>query len=310
MGDTSPFNPDSPQAQAITNLFVGSLVISGIIFVLVAGLVFYIVYRFRSRPGVSVPRQIAGHTRLEIAWTIAPALLLVGMFGWTISTMRTLDPPTGDQQPDLVVTGYQWWWRVEYPQSGVVTANEIHIPVGRRLLVRLESADVIHDFWVPQLGPMRDAVPGHPNNLWVEATTPGTYLGTCAEYCGEQHAWMRLRVIAQPQAEFDAWQQQQAQAPAVPAGGDAAQGAQIFQQRTCANCHAIAGTAAAARAGPDLSHLASRQTLGAGILENTPDNLRKWLADPQAVKPGNHMPSLRLNDADLRALVAYMETLQ
>jgi cytochrome c oxidase subunit 2 len=310
MGDSSPFDPNSPQAQAIANLFAGSLAIAGIIFVVVTGLVFYIVYRYRSRPGMGEPRQLGGHTRLEIAWTIAPALLLVAMFGWTITTMRAADPPVGDQQPDLVVTGLQWWWQIEYPQSGVITANEIHIPVGTRLLLRLESADVIHDFWVPQLGPKRDAVPGQPNHLWIEADTPGVYLGACAEYCGEQHAWMRLRVIAQPQAEFDAWVQQQKQAPSAPAGGDAAQGAQIFQQRTCINCHAIAGTGSSARAGPDLSHLASRETLGAGVITNTPENLRRWLADPQAVKPGNHMPSLRLTDAELNALVAYLETLQ
>jgi cytochrome c oxidase subunit II len=310
MGDISPFNPDSPQAQAIANLFVGSLVIAGFIFAIVTGLVFYNVYRYRSRPGMGEPRQVAGHLRLEIAWTILPALLLVGMFGWAVGTMRAADPPIGDRQPDLVVTGLQWWWHVEYPQSGVVTANEIHIPVGQRLLVRLESADVIHDFWVPQLGPKRDAVPGHPNHIWIEADTPGTYLGACAEYCGEQHAWMRLRVIAQPQAEFDAWQQQQRQAPAAPTGGDAAAGALVFQQHTCVNCHTISGTGARADAGPDLSHVASRQTLGAGVLANTPDNLIRWLADPQAVKPGNHMPSLRLTEADLRALVAYLETLR
>jgi cytochrome c oxidase subunit 2 len=310
MGGSSPFNPNSPQAQVIADLFARNLIIAGIIFALVFGLTIYITIRYRSRPGAGEPAQVFGHTRLEIAWTLAPAVLLVVVFGFTIGTMRAADPPIGDRQPDLVITGYQWWWQVEYPASGVVTANEIHIPVGQRLLVRIEGGDVIHDFWVPQLGPKRDMVPGHSNHLWIEADTSGIYLGACAEYCGNQHAWMRLRVIAQPQAEFDAWQQQQRQAAAAPGGGDAAQGALIFQQRTCVNCHAIAGTPAAARAGPDLSHLASRQTLGAGVLDNTPENLMKWLTDPQAVKPGNHMPSLRMAEAELRALVAYLETLQ
>jgi len=310
MGDSSPFNPGSPQAQVISNLFTWNLVIAGIIFVLVTGLTLYSLSRFRGRAGMAEPRQVRGNTRLEVAWTIAPALVLAVVFGFTIPAMRTADPPVGDRQPDLVVTGVQWWWRVEYPSSGMVTANEIHIPVGQRLLIRLESADVIHDFWVPQLGPKRDTVPGHPNYLWISADAPGVYLGACAEFCGEQHAWMRLRVIAQPQAEFDAWQQRQRQAPATPTGGEAAQGAQLFQQLTCANCHAIAGTAATAQAGPDLSHLASRETIGAGVLANTPENLTKWLVDPQAIKPGNHMPSLRLTDAQLRALVAYLETLQ
>jgi cytochrome c oxidase subunit II len=310
MGGSSPFNPNSPQAQAIADLFAWNLIISGIIFALVFGLTIYITIRYRSQPGAGEPAQVFGHTRLEIAWTLAPAVLLVVVFGFTIGTMRAADPPIGDRQPDMVITGYQWWWHVEYPASGVVTANEIHIPVGRRLLARIEGGDVIHDFWVPQLGPKRDMVPGHSNHIWIEADTAGAYLGACAEYCGNQHAWMRLRVIAQPQAEFDAWQQQQRQAAAAPGGGDAAQGALIFQQRTCANCHAIAGTPAAARAGPDLSHFAGRQTLGAGVLDNTPENLLKWLTDPQAIKPGNHMPSLRMAEAELRALVAYLETLQ
>jgi cytochrome c oxidase subunit 2 len=309
MGGSSPFNPNSAQARAIADLFTWNLVIAGIIFALVFGLTIYIAIRYRGRPGAAEPAQVFGHSKMEIAWTLAPALLLVVVFGFTIGTMRASDPPIGDRQPDLVVTGYQWWWHVEYPASGVVTANEIHIPAGQRLLVRIEGGDVIHDFWVPQLGPKRDMIPGHSNHIWIEADTPGVYLGACAEYCGNQHAWMRLRVIAQPQAEFDAWQQQQRQAVAAPTG-DAAQGAQIFQQRTCASCHTIAGTPASARAGPDLSHFASRETLGAGVVENTPERLMEWLKDPQAVKPGNHMPSLRLTDAELRALVAYLETLQ
>jgi cytochrome c oxidase subunit 2 len=310
MGDSSTFNPGSAQAQAITNLFVWNLAIAAVIFVLVTALVLYSAYRFRARPGVGEPRQIYGNNRLEIAWTAAPALVLAVIFGFMIPTMRTADPPVGDRQPDLIVTGVQWWWHVEYPQLGVVTANEIHIPAGQQLLIRLESADVIHDFWVPQLGPKRDMVPGHPNTLWIAADAPGTYLGACAEYCGEQHAWMRLRVIAQPQAEFDAWVAQQRQPAAVPAGGAAAEGAQLFQQLTCASCHAIGGTPANAQAGPDLSHLASRQTLGAGVLTNTPENLARWIFDPQAVKPGNHMPSLRLTEAQIQSLVAYLETLQ
>jgi len=310
MGGSSPFNPNSPQAQAIADLFAWNLIISGIIFALVFGLTIYITIRYRGQPGAGEPAQVFGHTQLEIAWTLAPAALLVVVFAFTIGTMRAADPPIGDRQPDLVITGYQWWWQVEYPASGVVTANEIHIPIGRRMLARIEGGDVIHDFWVPQLGPKRDMVPGHSNHIWIEADTAGAYLGACAEYCGNQHAWMRLRVIAQPQAEFDAWQQQQRQVATAPGGGDAVQGALIFQQRTCANCHTIAGTPAAARAGPDLSHFASRQTLGAGVLDNTPENLMKWLTDPQAIKPGNHMPSLRMAEAELRALVAYLETLQ
>jgi cytochrome c oxidase subunit 2 len=309
MGDSSTFNPQSEQAQAITTLFAWNLAIAALIFVAVTALVLYSAYRFRARPGAAEPRQVFGNNRLEIAWTAAPALVLAVIFGFMLPTMRIADPPIGDRQPDLIVTGVQWWWRAEYPQLGVVTANELHIPVGRQLLIRLQSADVIHDFWVPQLGPKRDMVPGHPNHLWLAADAPGLYLGDCAEYCGEQHAWMRLRIIAQPQAEFDAWVAQQRQ-PAPAASGAAAEGAQLFQQLTCASCHAIAGTPAVAQAGPDLSHFASRETLGAGVLTNTPENLARWIKDPQVVKPGNHMPSLRLTDAQIQSLVVYLETLQ
>ena len=306
----SPFNPASPQAASINNLFVLSLIISAVIFVLVAGLVLYIAFRYRQRAGASEPRQVAGHTRLEIAWTIAPAVLLVAVFIPALTTMFAIDPPVGDQQPDLIVTGYQWWWEVRYPNSGVVTANEIHIPVGQRLLFRLEATDVIHSFWVPRLGPKRDMTPGHPTYLWLQADAPGTYQGACSEYCGDQHAWMRIRVIAQPQAEFDSWQRQQQQATTAPTGEPALRGAQLFQQLTCVNCHAIAGTAADARAGPNLTHLAGRQTLAAGRLENTPENLAAWIADPHSFKPGVLMPGYQLSESDLRALVAYLESLR
>ncbi|MEZ4616530.1 MAG: c-type cytochrome [Caldilineaceae bacterium] len=193
-----------------------------------------------------------------------------------------------------------------------MTANEIHIPTGQPLLVQLASADVIHDFWVPKLGRKMDAIPGHPNQLWLQADQPGTYLGACAEFCGAQHAWMRLRVIAQSPTDFAAWQQAQRQSPPPPPATDtlASQGAKRFQALTCSNCHAIGGTPAQANAGPNLTHVASRQTLGAGVLENNPANLAQWLTNPQSVKPGNQMPHFQLSAADLQALVAYLETLQ
>jgi cytochrome c oxidase subunit 2 len=310
MGVTSPFNPQSPFAQSIADLFTWNLAIAGVIFVLVTSLVIYIAIRYRARPGQPEPAQVFGHRTLEIVWTLAPALILVGVAVSMVSTMRAADPPAGDQQPDLVVTGLQWWWRVEYSKSGVVTANEIHVPVGRPLLVRIQTADVVHDFWVPQLGPKRDITPDQPNHIWLRADTPGTYLGYCSEYCGNEHAWMLIRVIAQPQAEFDAWQRAEAQPAAAPAGGDAARGALIFQQHTCVSCHAIAGTSGAARVGPDLTHLAARQTLGAGRIANTPDNLARWIANPHELKPGVLMPGFQLPPDDLRALVAYLETLK
>lgn len=309
MGGSSPFDARSPQARAIADLFTWNLAIAGAIFVLVTGLVVYIAIRYRARPGQGEPPPVFGNRTLEIVWTLAPAAILLVVAFFTVATMRAADPPAEGQPPDLIVTGMQWWWRVEYPQSGVVTANEIHIPAGRRLLVRLQSGDVIHDFWVPQLGPKRDMNPGSANQLWIEADAPGTYLGGCSEYCGAEHAWMLIRVIAQPPAEFDAWLRAQAQPAPAPAG-DAARGAQVFQQQTCVNCHAIAGTSASARVGPDLTHLASRETIGAGRVANTPDNLARWVADPHALKPGVLMPGFQLSPDDLRALIAYLETLK
>lgn len=301
-------DPNSPQAQSIANLFNWSIVLGTAIFALVTGLVLYVLWRYRSRGGTEEPRQYPGNRRLEIAWTIAPALIVAGLFGWQLDVMRETDPPA-DRPPDIIVTGYSWWWRVEYPQAGFVTANEIHIPVGKQVLFQLKAADVIHNFWVPDLGPKRDMIPGHPENtVWLAADRPGVYSGACSEYCGLQHAWMRIRVVAQPQAEYDAWVRQQ-QTVAVPTGAEAARGAEVFQGLTCVNCHAIMGISSA-QAGPDLSHVGSRATLGAGIIENTPENLSRWIADPHDIKSGVQMPGYQLSDADLRALVAYLGSLK
>jgi cytochrome c oxidase subunit 2 len=304
------FTPASPFARAISDLFVLTLVIAGIIFTIVAGLVVYIALRFRATPNNEAPRPEFGQFKFEITWTTASLLVVSILFGLTLNTMRVANPPVGNQKPDLVVIGHQWWWEVRYPSSQVITANEIHIPAGRRLLVRLESADVIHDFWVPQLARKMDMIPGHPNQMWLKADEPGVYLGACSEFCGVQHAWMRLRVIASPPNAFAEWQRQQLKNPSSLLVGKAAHGKELFQQLTCSSCHTIRGTPSDARLAPDLTHLASRRTLGAGVLENTPSNLTSWLANPQAIKPGSYMPNLHLSRVQVNALVAYLETLQ
>ncbi len=297
------FSPSSPLSQSIANLFILILAIGGAILLLVMGLVFYSAYKFRARPGQPEPKQDFGRLHLEISWTAAPLLLVLGLLGYSIVVMGVSDPvvSAGEDPPDVTIIGHQWWWEVKYPSSGVVTANEIHIPANKRLLFAVESADVIHDFWVPALGRKMDAIPGRTNYTWQEAIKPGTYLGTCAEFCGLQHAWMRIRVIAQTQEEFDAWVQQQLAVPSIPSSGEAATGQQLFRELTCVNCHVINTV------GPNLTHFGSRETLGAGVLTNTPENLAKWLADPQAVKPGIHMPDLNLSQEEINALVAYLE---
>lgn len=287
-----------------------ALILMGIILLIVTVLVIYASYRFRAgRQEGGEPVQVHGNRKLEMMWTVAPGILVLVLFLFTIRAMHLSDPPVPPgRQPDLVVIGHQWWWELQYPKSGVLAANEIHIPVGKTLLLRIVGADVIHSFWVPQLGRKMDAIPGHPNHVWLRADKPGKYLGTCSEYCGAQHAWMRIQIIAQTQADFDRWQQEQRKIPPPPTSGLAAQGLEVFQNKTCDSCHTIQGVESAPAIGPDLTHLYARKTLGTGILQNTPENLAKWLKDPSGVKPGIHMPDFDLTDSEVNALVAYLET--
>jgi len=306
----SPFDGQSPEARAIATLFSQTLVVCGVIFAIVAVLVGYCVLAFRARKGAKEPPQTEGHTRLEIAWTIAPLLVVVGLFVLTARAMAAADPPA-DRPADMTVIAHQWWWEARYP-SGAVTANEIHMPTGTPWLVDLRSDDVIHDFWVAELGRKIDIIPGHATHVWLQADKAGTYTGACAEYCGSQHAWMRITVVAQSPDEFAAWQRHELASPPPPSTDAASRGAQLFNDHTCSQCHAIGATANVdrARIAPDLTHLAERTTLAAGLLDNTPDNLGRWLKSPQSLKPSCHMPSLQLTDAQVNDFVAYFETLR
>jgi cytochrome c oxidase subunit 2 len=293
--------PASPQAAAISSLFVGTLIFLSAILILVSFLVIYAVIRYRDRPGAPDPEQKFGSRKLEITWTVVPILSLVVLSGFMVRAMSASDPPTADAKPDLRIVAHQWWWEIIYLKSGVTTANEIHIPVGKRLLVDFRSVDVIHDFWVPALGRKIDIIPGHPNRLWIEADHGGTYLGACAEFCGNEHAWMRIMVIADSPDDFAAWVKQQADIPPKPVTADEQLGAKIYRENICTNCHLRS-------VGPDLTHIASRRTLAAGALENTPENLAAWLHDPDDFKPGSNMPNFKLSPGDVRALVAFLET--
>jgi cytochrome c oxidase subunit 2 len=307
VGSESPFDPGSPFAASIAHLFGITLIVCAVIGVGVAGAIGYCLVAFRAR-GEGEPSQATGNRTLEILWTAAPIAIVAGLFVMSVETMGRSDPPA-DRAPDLVVVGHQWWWEARYP-SGVVAANEIHVPAGRPLLVRLESADVIHDFWVPQLARKMDAVPGHPNFFWMSADAAGSYGGTCAEFCGAQHAWMRLLVVAETQADFDAWQKAQLGPAPAPVLDGATRGERTFREQACGSCHAITGRGFDGRVAPDLTHLESRGTLGAGATDDTPEGLTAWLRDPQAIKPGCHMPSFKLTDAQVGDLVAYLEELR
>lgn len=302
-------NPDSPQARSIFGLGFVAAIIFAAIFVIVAGLIVYALMRFRWREGEPDPKQFAGNHKVELIWTAIPCMIVIALFALTARTMSLSDPPPA-LEPDLIVTGHQFWWEARYPKSGVVVANEIHLPLGKAFSVRLESSDVLHEFWVPELARKITAVPGHPNHLWLQADQPGTYLGICSEFCGAQHAWMHFLIVVEPAAEFAAWEQSQLQLATKTLNETTTRGLALFQQKTCVNCHAINGVTVEARVGPNLTHFAGRRQLGAGIADNTPENLRRWLTDPQRIKPGCHMPDFHLTAAEVESLAGYLETLK
>jgi len=304
------FTPYSPGAEATFDLGILSTIIFTLIFVAVGGTIIYSLLRYRWREGEPEPKQIAGQKTIELVWTAIPLAIVIFLFVLTARTMSKVDPAP-PAQPDLVITGHQFWWEARYTGSGAVVANEIHIPVGKPYSVRLESADVVHELWVAGISRKIEAIPGRPNYLWLEASKPGTYTGVCTEFCGVQHAWMRFRVVAQDQATFVAWEQAQVQPALMPTDPVAMQGLTLFREMSCVNCHAINGVSGA-RGGvaPDLTHLASRTILAGGVSENTTENLRLWLADPQQIKPGVLMPNYHFTPEQMTQLMSYFETLR
>jgi len=302
------FSPHSPQAQSIAGVFSLVLAIAAVVFLVVAAAVVYSVVRYRSSGlATAEPRQIFGSRSLEILWTVVPLLIVTGLFIVTVRAMVLIDAPQNSTRPpDLVITGHQWWWEARYP-NGVVVPWEIHIPTSRRLLARIESADVIHDFWVPDLARKMDAVPGRWSYIWLDADTPGTYSGSCSEFCGAQHAWMRFRVIAEPEHDFETWLKNEARGTPNEVPGTEER---LFIDKGCANCHSVAVLAPSSGKGPSLAGLMTREFLGGGILRNTPENLMLWLTDPQAAKPGNRMPNTLLTAEERRLLLIYLESLR
>lgn len=299
----------------LTGLYLWLVVAAAAVALLIAVLVLVSVLRFRDRPGAGEPRQTAGNRRLEIGWTSAAVAAVAIVFVFTVFGITSAFSPgsvpddlSANRKPDIVAVGHQWWWEFQYP--GFVTANELHIPVGRPVLVELRTADVIHDFWIPKLGEKMDMIPDHSNYVWLRADASGVYEGACAEYCGLQHAWMRLRAVAQPPQEYAAWTRAQAAPAAAPATPLARQGQQVFAARACGACHAIAGTAANGTAAPSLTHVGSRSILAAGRVPNTPANMAAFIRDPQALKPGSQMPNFHLSEEEIRALTEYLEGLR
>lgn len=311
----SPLDPKGPVAQTQTGLLMYTLWIALGIGVFVTAALLFVVFKFRARPGqAAVPKQIHGNHTLEIIWTIIPILILVSVAFPTVeAAFSTSTPPDGS----LMVKAYgnQWWFGFEYPEEGIITANELRIPVGKPVKLELTSRDVIHSFWVPKLAGKTDMIPNRVNTMWMQADEPGEYLGQCAEFCGEQHAKMRFRVLAMEQADYDAWVKERQAMSQGPADLDpvAAHGRELFEGNGggCFACHSIDGTKAQGTVGPNLTDVGQRSTIAAGIMENNYENLKAWVKSPSDFKPGTSMPShARLSEQDLDAVVKYLQSLK
>jgi cytochrome c oxidase subunit II len=330
-------NPRGDFARMVDHLFRTTVWWAAVVFVLVEGALIVAIFKFRGRPDDPEPRQVHGNTTVEIVWTIIPSLILVAIALPTIRTIfKTSDYARGDVV-QIEVVGHQWWWEFRYTQLGVVTADEMHVPVGKTVNLRMTTVDVIHSFWVPQFAGKRDVFPGKHNPLWFKAEVTGSFSGQCAEFCGAQHARMGFRVISETPEEFAAWvARQRVGSPLVDGGrvtpdttlpADSAAraaklatdsvrkaGEALFLAGGCIGCHAMSGTPTAGvilMKGPNLSHVASRSSIVAGMLENTDQNIRKWLSNPDSVKKGTLMVLPRkLTEQEIATLVAYLRSHQ
>ncbi|HET7088803.1 MAG TPA: cytochrome c oxidase subunit II [Anaerolineae bacterium] len=315
-GPPSALEPASPVSAAIADLHTVVLIIAAGVFVIVEGLILFAAFRFRRRAkDAGEPPQIHGNTRLEIAWTVAPAVIVVALFVLAVRAQQNMDAAAYSAEPGVPISveviGHQWWWEFHYPDLGVATAGQMVIPVGRAIHLKITSADVIHSFWVPELSGKTDAIQGVINQSLLKTSRPGDYYGQCAELCGVSHAYMRLVITAVSEGEFAAWATSQAKDAVEPTEEAAQAGQQVFQSAGCVGCHVIRGVpGAVGKTGPDLTHVYGRPCFAGCTLATTPYNLAKWLADPPAVKAGSLMPNLNLPPADIESLVAYLQTLK
>jgi len=319
MSPTNIFAPASTPADSVFGLSMFVLLTCAGIFIVVFGLLAYVVVRFRSKPSDerSEPAQVYGSTQVELAWTVIPVLIVVTLFLAAARVIASVqDAPRSPGALEVIVTGHQYWWEYRYPKLNIVTANELHVPVSdpshpAPTFLTLLSADTDHSFWVPRLAGKTDLIPNHPNRMWIDPHETGLFLGQCAQYCGTQHAKMLLRVYVQTREEFNRWVQEQQQ---LPHGGTETSavlaGQRVFESTACVNCHTVSGTVAKGLFGPDLTHLMSRDTIAAGAAPNTHQMLRLWIQNPDAIKPGSKMPAMGLSDQDLDRVTAYLETLR
>jgi cytochrome c oxidase subunit II len=313
-GFQSMLDTAGPAAKALSHIFWVMFWVSAVVYVLVIGSLLGAI--FRPQP-VVVDESAEGDRRRGMVVVVAVGLTVVTLFVLLAVSIATGKRVSGIQSKNAIsidVVGHQWWWEVRYndPVASqiVTTANEIHIPVGQPVVINTKSNDVIHSFWPPNIHGKRDNIPGYTNAFWIEADREGTYRGQCAEFCGHQHAHMSFFIVVEPMAKFQAWMAQQRLPAAQPSDADQKRGQSVFLRSPCTMCHTIRGTGSGATVGPDLTHLASRQMIGAGTLPNTPGNLAGWILDSQGIKPGNKMPPNPLRPEDLQALLAYLESLK
>ena len=308
----SIFEPHSGPTRLIEHLSFFVLQVTGAIFIVVATLLVYVIFRYRQRDPTddSEPPQVYGSTQIELAWTVIPVLIVVVLF---LTTARILFAIQDEKMPaaaiDADAVGHQFWWEFRYSKLGFTTANELHVPVSTdqapmTTSLNLLSADVDHSFWVPELSGKIDMIPNQVNHLWFNPDKAGLYVGQCAQFCGVEHAKMLLRVYVQSPEDFAAWVKNQQQ-PAVQ-DPTVAEGRQVFESQSCVSCHVIRGTSAHGKFGPDLTHFASRDTLASGVADNTPANLRLWIKDPDYVKPGSLMPAMQLSDDQIDKISSYL----
>lgn len=322
-GYQDALNAAGPQAGRIAGLFWFFTILMAVIFVIVIAILLRTLMR-RGRGIEQEPLEQthspssateARLTRTVTAATILTVVILFGLLVASVTTGKALSEMGAAKNGITIeVTGNQWWWYVRYMDDDasriVTTANEIHIPVGRPVMIRGTSHDVIHSFWIPNLHGKTDLIPSRINTQWLEADRPGRFRGQCAEFCGAQHAHMALWVVAESPDQFEAWMNHQREPAAAPTDPDLVQGQQVFLNHACVFCHTISGTPAMGRTAPDLTHLGSRSTIAAGTLPNTKGNLGGWIADPQNIKPGNHMATVDLNPGDVQPLLDYLESLR
>jgi cytochrome c oxidase subunit II len=313
----SVLESSGPLADRVESLWWFAFITASLVYVVTIGGLWWAAARARRRERQGEELPADGEHRMTRSVSIAVGATVVILLVFLVTDLsigRTLDPVPRKHPITIELTGKQWWWDVQYAdtsaQGRVQTANEIHIPVGQPVLFLLNASDVIHSFWVPNLAGKKDLIPGYTQSMWFQADTAGDYRAQCAEFCGLQHAKMALHVIAEPPDEYQRWVEAQRKPAETPIDSVADRGREVFLTGQCVMCHSITGTSAASRAGPDLTHLASRRTIAAGTLPNTRGALAGWIVDPQQVKPGTHMPPNQLAPPDLDALLTYLQSLK